>query len=77
MLPFAMSVPYGLQRGVFQLKPVRFILEQRRKPLLTFGRRCRRIPRHLPRMAQELPREWRQRVAANTQGQHLASIETT
>jgi hypothetical protein len=52
---------------VFQLEAVRFILEQCRKPLPTFGSRFHRTPRHLPRMARELPCEWRQRVAANKQ----------
>jgi hypothetical protein len=41
------------------------MLEHCRKPLLTFGHHCRRIRRHLPRMAQALPRERKQRVAAN------------
>jgi hypothetical protein len=66
MLPCDMSLTDGLQRGLLQREAIRFSLEPRSKSLLTFGRRFRRILQHLPRMAQELPIEWGQRVAANT-----------
>jgi hypothetical protein len=58
-----MSLTDGLQRGLFQREAVRFSLEHRRQSLLTCDRRFRRIPRHLPRLAWELRREWRLYVA--------------
>jgi hypothetical protein len=63
--------------GLFQLETIRFRLEHCRKPLLTCGRNCRRFRRHLPRMAQALPREWKQRVAANPQAAVPPKLEAS
>jgi hypothetical protein len=67
MPPFRMGEGDLLRRGLFRREAVHFSLEQRRKFLPTLGRRVRRVPRHLRRMAQELPDEWGQHLAADTQ----------
>lgn len=62
-----MAVTHRPRRRLFQFEAVRFILEQFPRFPPFSDHRLRRTPRHLPHMAWELPREWRQRVVANTQ----------
>ena len=62
-----MAVTHRPRCGLFQFEAIRFILEQFPRLPLVSDHRFRRTPRHLPHMAWGLLREWRQRVAVNTQ----------